>query len=88
MLNRKSMVEVDSATIWHTPPSCQGQHVVTSYAMTPDWLVSRTVDRCDGSVVHRAARWTRGTEAWARSAGPWNSEPPSTRWRQVRVEVV
>lgn len=38
-----------------TPPSCQGQIIERSYALTPDEVVRRTTDNNTGEIVYETA---------------------------------
>jgi len=68
---------------FHVPPSYQGQIVEVSYALTPVGVVERIYDRSDRTTSYRVASWTSKLERWSESSGPWNTPPPSARWRRL-----
>jgi len=68
---------------FHVPPSYQGQIVEVSYALTPVGVIERTYDRSDRTTSYRVASWTSRLESWSESSGPWNTPPPSARWRRL-----
>jgi hypothetical protein len=75
---------IESQLVWITPPECQGQMVVESYASGEEGVYRRTVDRTlppghqDGT-SYELAVW----DDLLGPAEPWNRAPRARRWQGV-----
>lgn len=72
--------------MWITPPKCQGQIVVVSYAATPERALQRVYDQSDRTTKYYAAEWEDVNGEWD-GWDPANHEP-SADWEPVEAEIV
>lgn len=87
---RYSLADLDTLA-WHTPPECQGQIILTSYAVDPErgLLLSREVDQSyPRSDARRVVYYAMGAENFDGLWDPWNGAPdfgPDPEWEGVTV---
>jgi len=63
----RDMINIESPTVFHTPPEYQGQTVTRSYAQKEEYIFERIDDASDGSVVIKVYLGTEGVfEPWDR----------------------
>ena len=63
------MINIESPTVFHTPPEYQGQAVTRSYAQQEEYIFERIDDASDGSSVVNVYLGTEG------AFEPWNRAP-------------